>query len=661
MSNSTFDKLEVGRDEVGAVLADQQALIDQLTGDQQIAASIDVNQVEPATPFVVGTGRFKNGQIKLPVAFNVPTTLEDLTLVWIRTADRDTDVHFAGRQIPQEGVPFDDPSSGQITVDTPWFETGTQYDLLRTVGRGTNLGRVKNPTDAPLRTDPPLAQLTTSAGANAPSKPTLARIINNTFKTTEDGLIPIVTVRVFADDAEALTFGAQQTTQIQSKFLDVVDTSAHPRRTTNIEDSTVTFIDIEVGDLFVLGRQYNWVHNIAFSGVSGEGAIALPAATVAFFAGGFADPSNLTTLTLVSVTAEPTDDPATLNITWTLHQPNPPFRLKNYTAKRKVSGRPDSDFDLAKNLVVDRASLIDPIYNVAGNIIISHSMTVNPAKTYVVELIARTVGSFSKTFTSGDVHSTSTVAAGAGVATPSLVNGGGFYASLNDYNTVFGGVSVPADAKYAGDKWMTSSNSGTRIDNLAGGGGGSLDSFGLQWRDTESRLMLNTNVVTKAGKPANILRGRFLRPDQIYTLAYFLICDTADITVDITNAFYDQGTPGDITSTALTGIAISHTVQSLFVCFLTIPHAYTNAGKQWIEIMRLGADPTQKIYVAAVNLQPGIVDPSKWAAHVQEALITPGNITYHGEGAAQVTGIVLTDAGGNVYDPVTRKGGILSL
>lgn len=654
-----FEELFVGKDEATALLADQQAQIDAITGAGQVGASIDVNQVEPATPFVVGTGRFKNGLIKLPIAFNVPTTLEDLTLIWIRTADRDTDAHFAGRQIPQEGVPFDDPSSGQITVDTPWFETGTQYDLLRTVGRGTNLGRVKNPTDAPLRIDPPLAQLTTGAGANAPSKPTAARIINNTFKTTEDGLIPIVTVRVFADDAEALTFGAQQTTQIQSKFLDVVDTTAHPRRITNIEDSTVTFIDVEVGDLFVLGRQYNWVHNIAFSGVSGEGAIALPAATVAFFAGGFADPSNLTTLTLVSVTAEPTDDPATLNITWTLHQPNPPFRLKNYTAKRKVSGRPDSDFDLAKNLVVDRASLIDPIYNVAGNIIISHSMTVNPAKTYVVELIARTVGSFSKTFTSGDVHSTSAILAGTGAPSPSFVNGGWMYSSLDDYTVVRGGASVPADQKYLGLKFEVASASGTRIDNVAGGGGGSLDNFGLQWRNTESRLMLNTNVVTKTGKPASQLLGKFLEPDQVWTFGCLLICDTADITIGITMAFYDQGTPADIVTTAITGLLVSHTVQRWFVCTLVIPHGYANAGKQWIE-MRLAADPAQKLYATKWNLLPGVADITRGQPNGEEATITPGNIVYHGEGAAQAN-IVLTDASDQVIDSVTNKGGMLTL
>jgi len=673
MSGTRFTPgLDVARDELGAVTSDLQKQLD----DQAKASVVGIQGVDVPVIDLTYVPTFiqaKKGHLNVVLRFTQYGSAVDLKVVFVARAEIVTSDDYDQKRF--SGKLGDKIQSGTTSTTSRvdvLLDPNTQYDVIGLVAIGADgTDRARNPTPDPLFSSYPgnvLLTFTTPAqapAAGAPSKPTTARIVKNIIDPSSDGSIAIATLRIYGDETQLKDFADQGIASVQPKVVLQVDGTKAPSPPVNIDDPTVLFIDDSVGGL-AAGKQYSWTKNTAFD-ADGLGTDAPATGSVFFIAGGFADSGDgLAGLTLVSLTGTIQAD-GSMQLAWVLSQPNPPYRLKNCRVERKLSSETDAVFDDPASLIVDHVPLQDPDFNKAGNItIIIQSVPAKPAKTYKFRLTVRspnpngtTVN--TKQFISGDISSGAlSIVAGTGVAAPSLINGGGMYASKNDFTILRGGVSVPADAVFLGARWEIPANSGVLVDNLGAGGGGSLDTKGLQWKNTESRLMFNTDCFTKGGKPASLLAGKFLRPDQIYTFGCQLICDTADVTENITIAFYDQGNAADIVAVTINGVVISHLVQQWFICILKIPHGYVNAGKQWIE-KRMGSNPTNKVYATQFNLQPGIADISKWQANSEEGNITPGNITYHGEGSNQGTDIVITDNAGNVYDPTVTQGGILSL
>lgn len=669
LPDGTQPGMSAGMDLIGVTVNAITKRVSALEAGQRDITAVTVTIPEPRSPFITSYENIK-GHIRATCNVNIPNPTSELIIRIIRQVDRVDQPTFDTSILTSEPLePNDDELAlGILNQRMSFFlEPNTIYDLVQLIAKGTNLGKVKNPEGPILFTDPPLATFTTPAqapSAGAPSKPTLARIVNNTVDPDTDGSQSIVTLRTFADETEALTFAAQNTVSVQPKLVDDGGAKA-PSPPISIEDQSLTFIDDSVGGL-VTGRNYTWTKNTAFD-FDGFGTQALATSTITFVAGGFADPSDsLASLTYVSSTAVATDDPSLLLVTFVLHQPTPAYKLKNYTAKRKKDGNPDSDYDLAKNLVVQREDLHDPIYSTPGNISITFPMNVKPAASYLVKLTVRSIQGFTKDFTSGTVSASAlTIPAqlSASQGGLSMVDGGSLIASFNDYTVAEGGVSVPADAIYPGRMWQTFTNSGVKINNTAtGGGGATIDSKGMQWDNTGKRLKLTTSIHTLGGKPA-VRLGKVFRANDACVVCPLFLADTADETIDISFALVDA-TSGDIVVITASSFVISHTTPSRFMGIFSIPGPgdptpYTGTDKQWLEL-RLGSNPTHSLYMWNVELDWGILYRDFKPNANEQAVLDFLNVTptSAGSGAGE---IITEDAQGNLYSPGGIRAGQIFL
>lgn len=585
-------------------LANQIAII----RDQQSASTSNlVTAPEPCTPdFALSYIELK-GALRGEFCVNIASNTARIKTVIIKDSDCGSQAAYKSERIEADNdVDDDSATAGHFEYKFgPALEPSTLYRLIKLVGIDDQGGRQIN--EAPLYTDTPLATFTTPTAAHAPGKPSVARIIKNTLSQTAEGVVADVAVRVFADDAEVLTFGAQAQVSVTPKIVFNSDGSVAYNQSTDIEDSTLTFIDVPIPGLSK-GVKYDWSKNIASSG--GDNVVSVPASTVSFFAGGFADPSGgLTGLTLVSFTGVPSESGTGIDLTIVLHQPTPPYALKNFTLKRKKSFQPDSDYIV----LIDRASLLDPIYNAAGNIELDLSgIDANVTKTYIFQLTVRSVGTITKVFTSGDINATTSISipagALAGIYTPNLIEGGQFLNSRDQFDGSGDTDSVGAGAFRAMAPTVAGPTA-PRINKLATGvGGNSLDAYGIRWLDTTHRLLLNTNIHTLRGKPSYKL-GRIVLPSQTYTCMFKLICDTADVTVDVSAELWDAGKAAgteSIIKQTSTAFVIPHAIPwAIFIAILQVPTGYSQSGgTHWIQIS-LGSDPAHICYLDELKVKTG--------------------------------------------------------
>ena len=660
--------LGIGADQVFGVVNDVQKQLDAISLQLQSDSFIGVGLPEVDSSFTPLYEVFKRG-IKVTLAYFIPGYATSLKTIIVNDSEMvDADAYAHSRiKDTFDDITDEDRALGRIErrFEDP-LEPNTTYRVIRLNAFDINGNPHYNPESEPDfagYSGNVLFSFTTPAGANAPSKPTLARIIRNEVDTTADGFVPLVTVRVFADETETLTFAQQLTDSIQVKFEQSDDATVDHRRAVRVENPAATFIDIEVGDLFFVGRVYNWIHCLAWS--LNETATAPATSTIQFVAGGFADPSDLTDLTLVSYVAELTDEATELNIILTINQPDPAFKLRNCTVRRKRSGRPDTDYDLPENLVASRIDLRDPIYNVPGDIEIEFPMTVNPARTYVIRTTVRVVGDFTKNFTSGDITGAGLVvparetAAGGG---PSLLDGGALVASVKDYqdyqNTLDGsGAGAAGDADFPGKNWQTTANSGTRINNRATGVGGStLDSVGIRWMNADKRLLLATDIFTKGGKPAARLGKLFRANDQVVICPLFL-SSSGNVTITFIVALVDQ-VSGDMATVSIP-MVISATEASRGMGILVVSSSYSGTAKQWLEF-RPQSNPSQNIYLWNTHLDWGIFYRDFKVNSDEQAVLTylDASPTSAGSGAGN---IITEDEQGNQYSPDGTPGGQIFL
>lgn len=652
---------------VGSADATSQPLLDAALGDlaertrrleARTVADKSTGTLFIEVVSVVGYQPAKHGQVTPVFRYSFGGQVASIKTVVVKRSEISNQADYESKRDKSKNIELSDAERTAGSADLPFIplEPNETYDVIRLAAFDLQGGFVENPIDEPDYAGYPgnaLLTFTTGAIANAPSKPTTARIVNNIVEDDSDGLLSVVTLRIYADETQALTFAAQNTVSVQPKLLDDNGDKA-PSPVALIEDTSVTFIDVSVGGL-ITGRTYTWPKNTAFDS-EGTPAVALATSTISFIAGGFADPSDsLANLTLVSVTTAATEDPALILVTFTLHQPTPAYKLKNYTAKRKVSTNPDSDYDLAKNLVVDRGDLHDPTYSTPGNIVITFPMNVKPAKTYLVKITVRAIQGFTKDFTSGNVNTAAQSLSAAQTAAqggPSFVNGGGMRASIKDYDDTFllaGGAA--GDSKYLGKRWETFHSSGVLIDNLGSGGGGSLDADGVDWVSTQARILLDTTIVTRGGKPA-VMLGKILSADEDWSGNILLIANAADVTVDITMAFVNAG--GDICTAQALGFVVSHTEYKPLFFILLVPNGFTRNGKEWLE-MRLAANPSNKIWTKNWQLEP-LVAYHQWKMNPTEAQVQPSTNPTD-TGAGLVTQIPITVFGDDGTE-FTRTGSL---
>lgn len=664
---SRFDPL-IGtrRDELGTIVAD---IVAAQAGQTQEMAQITATTVE--APVIDGTfapiyTAAKKQRMFVTLRFANFGTAKDIKVVLLPRAQVLSSSDYNNLRITAHLTEeFTDAITGLQLITSPLtvaLDPLTQYDVIRLIGIDGS-DRASNPTDDPLYAAYPgnvLYTFTTPAQASdagAPSKPTSARLVSNTVDPNSDGSLSIATLRLYADETQVKTFTAQNTVSIQPKVIDSGGGKA-PAPPISIEDGTLTFIDDSIGGL-ITGSAYTWTKNTAFD-ADGQGTVSA-AGTLLFIAGGFADPSDsLANLTLVSVAFVTTEDANVLLVTFTLHQPNPSYKLKNYTAKRKVSTNPDSDYDLPRNLVVDRGDLHDPTYSTPGNIEITFPMGVHTSRTYKVKLIVRSIGGFVKEFISGDIAASApTVAAqlSAQGGGPSLIVGSSLQASVkadNDLNTPPG---LAGDAIYPMRQWDTFTNSGTRIDNKAAGAGGTFDTSGVRWDSANARLECATNIVTLGGKPA-VRIGKLLHANDAVVLCPSFLSNSADITVDISFALVDQAT-GDVVVEPALAFPIPHTAEKRGLWILVVPPGYVNSGKQWIEL-RFGANPAQKVYTWNWLLDYGEVYRDYKINGDEKAVldfldVAPTNA------ALPATGIITESSNGDLFSRYGTKAGPISL
>lgn len=602
----------VGIGEVGPRITDLKREIDRIKGKTLEDSFVQTDRPDVDTSFTPIFTPHKSGW-GVTLKYFIPgfTTRLIIHLVKVNEVVDATTYGAVVKEKIKEITDTDrQAQSVEATFDTPPLESGTLYGIVDLIAFDQNNVGHSNPEAGPDYSGFPgnlLFTFTTPTTlANAASKPSAARIVKNTLSQTAEGVIADVAVRIFADDGETLTFAQQGTSSVTPKIVFDSDGSVAYNQSVEIEDPSLTFIDISIPGLSK-GVAYQWTKNIATSG--GESVVSTPASPVIFFAGGFADPSGgLTGLTLVSFTGVPSESGTGIDLTIVLHQPTPPYALKNFTLKRKKSFQPDSDYIV----LIDRASLLDPIYNAAGNIELDLSgIDANVTKTYIFQLTVRSVGTITKVFTSGDINATTSISipagALAGIYTPNLIEGGQFLNSRDQFDGSGDTDSVGAGAFRAMAPTLAGPTA-PRINKLATGvGGNSLDAYGIRWLDTTHRLLLNTNIHTLGGKPSYKL-GRIVLPSQTYTCMFKLICDTADVTVDISVELWDAGkaagTESIIKQTST--FVIPHAVPwALLIAILQVPPTYSQSGgTHWIQIS-LGSDPAHICYLDELKVKTG--------------------------------------------------------
>jgi hypothetical protein len=626
------------------------------------AAQGGFGDLTPLGPWPTATRPAKNGRITVTLRTAIPSTTNRFKIVLEQYTGSGSPVTVVD-QIASADIEVNDDQrvagQGDFIFPVP-LSFNAQYGCIKLVSIDADGNRVVNPDpdwpDSPRNeTDYLITFVTAATAANAPSKPTTARVVGNSVDSTADGVVGSVTLRIYADETQTKTFAAQLTDSVQPKLVKASDSSI-VKRVFNIDDNTQTSIDCQIGDLQI-GREYDWTKNTAFS--SGDGADAVATSTVAIFAGGYADPSDaLANLTQVSFTGTTQPDGSIL-LTITLHQPTPPYRLKNGYVERKLSSEGTGVFD--GNIVVDQFPLQDPVYNTAGNVVLTLGpVPAKASRTYNFRLTVKAIGNVTKQFTSGDLSSgalatsAALTAAGGG---PSLIVGGSLQASLKNYDDKFNPPGAAGDAIYPLLRWETVSNSGVKIDNKAVGGGGSADAKGVRWDSANARLEIETNIVTLGGAPAARV-GKLFHKNDVVSLCPSFLSATASITPTISFAIVDQ-VAGDIVVATATSFPISNTTAGRGLWILVVPNSYAGTAKQWIE-MRVSANPAQKFYVWNLQLDWGeVYRDFKVNGDEQQVLdfldVSPINTSISG------SGLITESADGTQYSRSGTVAGPISL
>lgn len=648
--------------EVQDMLAAQQVQIDRLStqlGATQ-AAQGGFADLAPIGPWPTSVS-VDNGRVVVVLRTAIPSTTSRLKMVIEQYTGSGSPVTVIDR-ITTSDIEVSDEQrlagQGDFVFPQSLVFDG-QFGLIKLVSIDFNGNRVVNPDpvfpDSPRNESDYLITFVTPVrigGAGVPSMPTFPRVISNLINPTGDGTLGFLTLRTFANEAETLTFGDQHTVGMQLKLVQLA--GGHTQYAQNIDDPTILFVDFVAADLQV-GATYSWVKNTAID-EAGLPTVAPAVASIDIIVGHFADPGDgLANLTFVNMNPNILDNGATIRLKWRLHQPNPAYRLLSYFVERKLSSEPDS----AYTQVVGISSLLDPQYSTPGDIIIIDFVSSVPASSYIFRL---TITSFesvgltpiTKQFTSGTVASGPTTLSAAISATsgsPSLVPGGSLLASRADYGVV-------GETQYPGLLWRDSAMGGTKIDNLAPGGGGSWDLKGVRWKNTEGRISIATNVFTLGGKIA-VRVGKPFLPGNVVVICPLFRADTADVTIDIIFALVDE-TSGDIVVETATGVVISHTEQTLFYAIMVVPTTYVVANKQNVEL-RFNSNPSQILNTTNWQLSYGSVYRSFVVDPTEASLIGAAGITSHGEGETGSTEIVIVDANGFPFSVAGNRSGRIVL
>lgn len=642
--------------DVGALRADVNELKDaakKTTGRPLNEAEID-NTVLP-------TFRLdkKRTHYYVTLGFKGPAEMVSLTARIVPTAKRTDQATFNQNKFEGHVAEFDDQQRVDLSVGgtvraelDAALDPNTQYDIFRLIAFFQDGSAVDTPGVDVAFNDPPLFQFTTpTSTANAPSKPTLARIVGNTVDDTADGVVGTVTLRIYADETQLLTFSAQGTDRVQPRIIKVADGKKAPSPPTNIDDPTATFVDIAIGDLQI-GREYQWPKNTAFSG--NDASDALATSTISFFAGGYRDPSDgLALLTQNSYTATASESGTQLLLDLSLTQPTPPYRLKNTNLERSKSGGPFVDQNV-------NFGLQDPIYNTPGTIHIYRTVDIHPTRTYQYRETIKSVGSFTKQFTTASITTSSpTVAAqlSAQGGGPSLIIGGSLQASIKDDNDLNNPPGAAGDAIYPMRLWETAANSTVRIDNKAVSGGGSADAAGVRWDSANARLECETNIVTLGGKPA-VRIGKLLHKNDVVVLCPSFLAASADVTVNIAFALVDQGS-GDMVVETAASFLISHTTEQRGLWILIVPNSYAGTGRQWVEL-RFGSNPSQKVYTWNWELDYAEVYRDFKINGDEKAVLDFLDVAPMNSALA-ATGIITESANGDLFSRSGTKAGPISL
>lgn len=607
---------------------------------------------EPCTPnYILTYSAAKHAKMRGRACANCSPGTERLKTVLVRTADRVDQTTFEENLIAFDyTLDSSQINSGHVEYPTDLLDPNTQYDLVRLVSIDGTGGRLISPSTDPVYNTTPITQFTTPSGAATPSKPTSARVVANSTDANADGVVGTVSLRIYADETQVKTFLEQSIDTVQAKLNKALDNSKI-RRNVTVDDTSLTFVDVVIGDLQV-GREYEWVSNTGFN--LGSPAVAPSTSTINFFAGGYRDPSDgLASLTLNSYTGTASESGTQLLLDLSLTQPSPPYRLKNANLERSKSGGAFVDQDV-------NFGLQDPIYNTTGTIHIFRTVDVHPTRTYQYRETIKSVGGFTKQFTSGSITtSASPVSAqlSAQGGGPSLIVGGSLQASIEDDNDLNNPPGDVADAIYPMRLWETTSNSTKRIDNKAFSGGGSGDSDGVRWDSTNARLECSTTIHTLGGAPA-VKIGKILHKNDVVVLCPSFLSNSADITLDITFALVDQGSGDMITETA-TAFPISHTTEKRGMWILIVPNAYAGTGKQWVE-MRFGANPAQKVYSWNWQLDYGEVYRD-FKINVEEKAVLDFADVSPINTAVQSTGVITESANGDLFSRDGTRAGPISL
>jgi hypothetical protein len=200
MKTKTIGSVPTAQDIVGGEIQSLRNEIAEIRQEQDASTAILATYPQPFSPFTVLFDPSK-GRLFAYMPFTGIQDLDSLLIVLVRAGDATSDASIFNNKIEDEWQDIDATEREGNLIQRKFatrLDYNETYYVWRLIGFVQGGGKLKNPENAPVFSDPPIAQFTTPVKFDVPSKPELGLIIENKLDDTTKAFDAFLVVIVYA-------------------------------------------------------------------------------------------------------------------------------------------------------------------------------------------------------------------------------------------------------------------------------------------------------------------------------------------------------------------------------------------------------------------------------------------------------------------------------